>query len=335
MDDLKLLRDLGVELEHEPPATLRLQRESLSRSRPRRRWAAWWTAGLVAAATAAAVVVPTLIVSDRHTAPAPAAWRSVDMSGTRNVLLIGSDTREGPGNAKYGPQQARSDVGQRSDTIVIVHIPADRGTATAVSIPRDSMVAIPRCGSSPAQRNMINAAYDLGGAACLRKTLESLTGLRIQHTVEVDFTGFKKMVNALGGVEVTLRRPVDDRASKLKLPAGKNHLDGEAALGYVRLRYYGDGSDIARVKRQQQLVQAMLKKARSGLSSPTSLKTFLSSVRDAVTTDLSVESLYALATDLSKTELTFTTVPWEPDTQDRNRLQWKQPEARELFSGLK
>lgn len=335
MDDLKLLRDLGGALEHEPPATLMRQRERLTRARPRRRWATWWTAGLVAVATGAAVAVPTLIVADRHTAAPPAASRSVDMDGTRNVLVIGSDTREGPGNAKYGPQQARSDMGRRSDTIIIVHIPADRGTATAVSVPRDSMVAIPRCGSTPAQKSMINAAYDAGGAACLKKTLETLTGLRIQHTVEVDFAGFKKMVDALGGVEVTLPRPVDDRLSKLKLPAGKSTLDGEKALGYVRLRQYGDGSDIARMKRQQQVVKAMLKKARSGMSSPGALKSFLGAVRESVRTDLNVDSMYALATDLSKTELSLVTIPWEPYPPDKNRLQWKQPETANLFKHLK
>ncbi|WP_431919962.1 LCP family protein [Nonomuraea jabiensis] len=334
MDDLKLLRDLGEEIGHEPPATLVRQRERLLRARPRRRWAGWWTAGLVAVATAGAVAVPAVLVSGRPTAAPPAGSQAVDMSGTRNVLVIGSDIREGEGNAKYGPMLARQNAGKRSDTIMIVNIPADRGRATVVSVPRDSMVKIPRCGSSPSKVDMINSAYEAGGSDCLKRTLESLTGLRIQHSVEVDFAGFKGMVDALGGVEVTLSRPVDDKASKLKLSAGKHVLNGEAALGYVRLRRYGDGSDVQRMKRQQTLVLAMLKKARSGLSSPERLKPFLEMVRKSVKTDLNLESMYELATELSGTKLDFTTVPWEPYPEDGNRLQWKQPEAAKLFERL-
>ncbi|GAA3247396.1 LCP family protein [Nonomuraea helvata] len=335
MDDLKLLRDLGGELGHEPPATLVRQRERLLHARPRRRWAGWWAAGLVAVATATAVAVPTVLIADRHTAAPPAGSQAVDMSGARNILVIGSDTREGEGNAKYGPMLARQGLGKRSDTIMIVHVPADRGQATAVSVPRDSMVTIPRCGSSPARTDMVNSAYDTGGADCLKRTLESLTGLRIQHSVEVDFTGFKGMVDALGGVQVTLPTAVDDKKSKLKLPAGKSMLNGEAALGYVRLRYYNDGSDIQRIKRQQGLVMAMFKKARSGLKSPDQLKSFLGAVRKSVKTDLSVESMYELATELSRTKLSLVTVPWEPHPEDKNRVQWKQPEAEQLFKQLR
>ncbi|MEV0228451.1 LCP family protein [Nonomuraea sp. NPDC050786] len=343
MDDLKLLRDLGGELGHEPPATLVRQRERLLHARPQRlstgrwtgRWTGWWTAGLVAAATAAAVAVPTVLIADRHTAAPPAGSQVVDMSGARNILVIGSDTREGEGNAKYGPMLARQGLGQRSDTIMIVHIPADRGQATAVSVPRDSMVEIPACGSSPARHGMINSAYNTDGADCLKRTLESLTGLRIQHSVEVDFAGFKGMVDALGGVEVTLPRAVDDMKSKLKLPAGKSMLNGEAALGYVRLRQYGDRSDVQRIKRQQGLVMAMFKKARSGLSSPDRLKSFLGAMRKSVKTDLSLESMYELATQLSRTKLSLVTVPWKPDPQDPNRLQWKQREAEQLFKQLR
>ncbi|MFI6742198.1 LCP family protein [Nonomuraea sp. NPDC050451] len=334
MDDLKLLRDLGEEIGHEAPATLVRQRERLLRGRPRRRWSAWWTAGLVAVATASAVAVPAVLVSGRHTAAPPAGSQAVDMSGTRNVLVIGSDTREGEGNAKYGPQMARQNAGKRSDTIMIVHVPADRGRATVVSVPRDSMVTIPRCGSSPSRVDMINSAYNTGGAGCLKRTLESLTGLRIQHSVEVDFTGFKGMVDALGGVEVTLPTAVDDKKSKLKLSAGKHMLNGEKALGYVRLRHYGDGSDISRMKRQQALVLSMLKKARSGLSSPERLKPFLEAMSRSVKTDLNLESMYELAGELSGTKLDLTTIPWEPYPEDKNRLQWKQPEAGKLFKRL-
>jgi len=344
MDDLKLLRDLGGRLEHEPPATLVRQRDRLLRARqrdrplrarPPRRRASWWTAGLVAAATAAAVAVPTMLIAGRHTATPPTGSQTVDMSGARNILVIGSDTREGEGNATYGPRSARLTAEKRSDTIMIVHVPADRGKATAVSVPRDSMVKIAACSGSPARVDMITQAYNHGGVPCVRKTLEQLTGLTIQHTIEVDFSGFKGMVDALGGVEVTLPEAVDDPKARLKLPAGKSLLNGEAALGYVRLRNYGDGSDISRIKRQQQLVLAMWKKAKGAFADAEKLKALLGEVRRSVKTDLSVESMFELATGLSKTKANLVTVPWEPYVMDDNRLQWRQPDARKLFDALK
>ncbi|GGS77732.1 LCP family protein [Nonomuraea spiralis] len=337
MDDLRMLRDLGGALEHEPPATLVRQRERLLRDRPRRRWTGWWMAGLVAVGTAAAVAVPTLLVNGNTVAAPSAGARPVDMSGARNILVIGSDTRGGPGNARYGPATARSadKGGKRSDTILLVHVPADRGQVVGVSVPRDSLVEIPSCGSSPARKDMINSAYNTGGAACLRKTLEKLTDVRIDHTVEVDFTGFKGMVDALGGVEITLRTPVNDEASKLKLPAGKSMLNGESALGYARLRRYGDGSDVQRIKRQQILLMAMLKKAKSVAADPVKVRGFLRAVSASVKTDLSLESMVELAVGMSKTRVSLVTVPWQPAREDPNRLTWKQPEARKLFERLR
>ncbi|MFI9593406.1 LCP family protein [Nonomuraea sp. NPDC052265] len=337
MDDLRMLRDLGGALEHEPPATLVRQRERLLRERPRRRWTPFWMAGLVAVGTAAAVAVPTLLVNGNTVAAPSAGTRPADMSGARNILVIGSDTRDGPGNAKYGPALARTPDkgGRRSDTILLVHVPADRGKAVGVSVPRDSLVQIPSCGSSPARRDMINSAYNTGGAGCLRKTLEKLTDVRIDHTVEVDFAGFKGMVDALGGVEIRLRTPVDDKASKLKLPAGKVMLHGESALGYARLRRYGDGSDVQRIKRQQILLLAMLKKARSLGSDPARLSGFLGVVRTSVRTDLRLDSMIELARTTSATQMSFVTVPWKPAEDDPNRIEWRQPEAAKLFERLR
>ncbi|MEV0613921.1 LCP family protein [Nonomuraea sp. NPDC050404] len=332
MDDLKLLRDLGDELEHQPPVTLVRQRDRFLRARPRRRWPGWWTAGLVAVATATAVAVPTVLIADRHSATPATEADLVDMSGTRNVLVIGSDTREGEGNAQYGPMQARENVGQRSDTIMIIHLPADRSRSTAVSVPRDSMVRIPACGSEPARTDLINSAYAKGGATCLRSTLEKLTGLRLHHTVEVDFTGFKNMVDAIGGVTIKVAEPVDDRMSKLKLPAGQVTLNGEKALGYVRLRYVGDGSDLARIKRQQVVVVAMLKKVQRSVADPPRLKAFVAEMRKGVKTDLDVEEMFALGEQLARTRMNTVSVPAEPAEQ---RLRWKQPEARKLFESLK
>ncbi|QYC38026.1 Putative transcriptional regulator YvhJ [Nonomuraea coxensis DSM 45129] len=338
MDDLKLLRDLGARLEHEPPVTLVRQRERLLRARATRRWwATWWTAGLVAVATAAAVVVPTLLLArDRPVAVPPAAARNVDVSGAMNILLVGSDSVEGE-NAAYGPHRARQPDGggRRSDSIIILHVPEDRGAVTAVSVPRDSMVRIQGCPGRPARTDMINSAYDQGGLPCLRQTLQKLTGLTFRHTVEVDYTGFKGVVDALGGVQLTLSRPVDDPRAKLRLPAGKVTLDGEAALGWMRSRATGDGSDTARIKRQAQLLRAMAKKAQSSVLDENRLKALLTEVRASVRTDLGLEEMAGLAGQLASARISMAVVPWQPSRTDPNRIEWRQPQARELFESLK
>lgn len=327
MDDLKLLRDFGSTLEHQPPATLARQRNRLMSAPTRRRRLSWLTMALVAATTAAAIAVPaTLISLSGNKSTAVGAQPSADVSVAMNVLVIGSDTRDGP-NGAYGRPN-----GRRADTMMIVHIPANRGKATAVDLPRDSLVQIPACRSTPARTDMLNSAYGTGGTSCLVKTVEQLTGLRMDHYVELDFTGFKHMVDAIGGVEVTLPQAVNDRQAKLNLPAGKSLLNGEQALGYVRLRRYGDGSDIQRIKRQQVFMKAMLDKVRAD---PTKIRPLLAEVRKAVKTDLDLEIMYRLATQSQGSKVTFVVVPWKPAPQDPNRIVWAQPEAQRLFDQLK
>ncbi|MFI6906734.1 LCP family protein [Nonomuraea sp. NPDC050394] len=338
MDDLKLLRDFGRELEQEPPATLVRQRRRYMGTAPRRRVRTGWAMmGAVAVATALAVAVPTLLLGNRDRAlPVGSGNRPVNVSGVQNILLIGSDTRQGPGNEEYGPLEARTESKARADTIALVHLPADRGKPTVVNVPRDSMVQIPACGDSPARRDMINSAYTTGGVGCLAKTLEKLTDVRVDHYAEVDFSGFKKVVDALGGVEVTIKRPIDDPKSKLKLPSGRSVLSGEQALGYFRLRDHGDGSDIQRIKRQQSLLYAMLAKAKTALvANPAGFREFLAAVTTATTSDLNVEEMYQLAVDLRQSKPAFLTVPWTPDPEDPNRLLWKQPDAQKLFAKLR
>ncbi|MFI7449409.1 LCP family protein [Nonomuraea sp. NPDC049714] len=327
-DDLRMLRDFGERLEHEPPATLARQRERVLRAGPRRRGFGWTMTALVAVVTAAVVAVPTLLIGGWDTVRPPAGQRPAEVTGALNVLLVGTDDRAG---------SAQVDQGTRTDTMIVLHLPADRKKVTAVNIPRDSIVEIPRCGSQAARTDMINSAFDRGGLTCAVKTVETLTDVRIDHMVEVDFAGFKRLVDALGGVEVTLARPVDDPKSKLRLPAGKSVLDGERALGYMRLRDHGDGSDLQRIKRQQKLIQAMAKKVRRTLDDPAELRAFLTVAAKSVKTDeaLDVETMIGLATSLEGASATFLTVPWQPHPQDQNRIQWKQPEADRLFDTLR
>lgn len=269
--------------------------------------------------------------------------RPVSPTGAINVLLVGSDTRAGD-NKKYGQHLVND--GERTDTIMLLHVSPNRDTATLLSFPRDSMVLIPACYSHnktlvPAHTGMINSAFSDGGMICTRRTIESLTNIRIDHFMKVDFTGFKNIVNALGGIQICLPQAVNDKNSKLTLPAGKQVVMGEAALGYVRLRHIGDGSDISRIKRQQVFISQVVKKATSSalLTDVTRLQKFITAAARSVTMDdaLNTQELIKIATSaqkLSAKGFKATTVPWEPYAADKNRVQWKEPAAGNLFRAI-
>ncbi|MEV0780087.1 LCP family protein [Streptomyces sp. NPDC050433] len=264
----------------------------------------------------------------------------------RNILLIGSDTRSGAGNGKYGRDDGGS---QRSDTTILLHLAADRQSATAMSIPRDLMVEIPSCLSPDGRRSnkqsaQFNWAFQLGGAACSIRTVETLTGIRVDHHMVIDFSGFKDMVDAVNGVEVCLKKPVDDVDARLKLPAGKQTLTGEEALGFVRARKaIGDGSDTERMERQQQFLGSLVKKVQSNgvLLNPTRLYPVLDAATKSLTTDPglnSLKDLYDLARGLRNVpteKVQFLTVPRQPYINDPNRDQLVQPDAGNLFTQLR
>ncbi|WNI19625.1 LCP family protein [Streptomyces sp. ITFR-21] len=261
-----------------------------------------------------------------------------------NILLIGSDNR-GAGNEKYGHDSGT----QRSDTTILLHLAADRGSATAVSIPRDLMARVPDCTKSdgstvPARFEQFNWAFERGGAACTIRTVEDMTGIRIDHHLIVDFTGFKRMVDAVGGVEVCVPEPVHDVNALLDLPAGVQKLDGEQALGYVRAREsLGDGSDTQRMERQQDFLASLVKKVRSDgvLLNPVRLYPLLSAATSSLTADPGLDSLtelYDLAHGIQQTPtgaIRFLTLPQEPYVADHNRDQLLQPDADTLFTALR
>lgn len=264
----------------------------------------------------------------------------------KNILLIGSDTRAGAGNGKYGRDDGGS---QRSDTTILLHLAADRQSATAVSIPRDLMVEIPSCLTSDGRRSkkqsaQFNWAFQFGGTACSIRTVEKLTGIRIDHYMVIDFSGFKDMVDAVDGVDVCLKRPVDDVDAHLKLPAGKQTLSGEEALGFVRARKtIGDGSDTERMERQQQFLGSLVRKVQSNgvLLNPARLYPVLDAATKSLTTDPglnTLKDLYDLARGLRNVpteKVQFMTVPRQPYVNDPNRDELVQPDAGRLFSQLR
>ena len=277
--------------------------------------------------------------------------RTVDIGGLRtkdgplDILLIGSDSRAGA-NAEYG--SGLVDDGARSDTTMLLHVSADRTNATVASIPRDSMVQLPSCdipggGVSTPQLGMFNSAFTAGGAACTVKTVETLTGVPIDHVLVVDFTGFKAIVDAIGGIPVTLDQAVDDPDSHLSLPAGTSVVTGEQALAFVRARHnLGNGSDIGRMGRQQQFLSSALDTmTKDGvLDDPSKLYKVLDAATKALTTDPalgSLSALSALASDLKqvpRANITYLTVPWQTYQPDPNRVQFA-PAAQDLFDALR
>ncbi|MFD3565327.1 LCP family protein [Streptomyces sp. NPDC058686] len=263
----------------------------------------------------------------------------------QNILLIGSDSRAGADNRKYG----RDSGTQRSDTTILLHIAADHRSAIAVSLPRDLMVDIPTCLAHGGKRTgamfaMFNYAFEQGGSACTIRTVEKLTGIRINHHMVVDFSGFKDMVDAVDGVEVCLKEPMNDRAAHLKLPAGKQTLDGEQALGFVRARKsLGNGSDTDRMDRQQQFLGALVNKVKSNkvLLNPTKLYPVLDAATSSLTTDpglAGLRDLYNLVRgmrDIPTKNVQFLTVPRRSYVYNANRDQLVQPAAEQLFTQVR
>lgn len=201
-------------------------------------------------------------------------------SGT-NWLIVGSDSREGLSDEQVKDLHLGKVGGQRTDTIILLHKPAS-GAPTLVSLPRDSYVPIPGHG-----RNKLNAAYAIGGAALLAQTVETVTGLRVDHYAEVGFGGFVGMTDAVGGVELCPKRHIRDRKSGLNVDKGCQDMDGPTALAYVRARYFDPQGDLGRVKRQQEFLGAVFDEA---VSPATLLNPFrLLSLGNAATTALTID----------------------------------------------
>ena len=210
------------------------------------------------------------------------------------------------------------------------------------------MVQLPSCRTAggrtiPGGLNMINASFNNGGAGCTMHTIETLTGIRVDHFVKVDFSGFKRVVDALGGVQICLPQRVDDKDSKLHLSAGRHIVRGDTALAYVRNRHgLGDGSDLDRIKRQQKFLGAVVKKATSNgtLTNPSKLYGFLNAATKSVTADkdFTVDEMKKVASSvqgMSAGKVQFITVPWGAYAPDPNRIAWRQPDANNLFAAIR
>ena len=275
-------------------------------------------------------------------------------SSAVNYLVVGSDTREGLTRAeikrlKVGGTEVAA--GKRSDTMLLIHISKKRDKAAIISIPRDTYSLIPEHTNSqgkvvPATHSKLKSAFNWGGAPLLIDTFEQMSGLRIDHYIEVNFVGFVRMVDALGGVEICTKKDIDDPKSHLVLPAGRHILDGVDSLKYVRTRQFDGLGDLGRMKRQQEFAGAMLRKATSAgvLLNPITMLDFINSALDSVMTDqgLSQGDLLTLGKqlrNLSASNVRTLTIPLKYYNYSKNGVSaavlWDPVLAPELFERIK
>ncbi|MFM1917673.1 MAG: hypothetical protein RJB01_1188 [Actinomycetota bacterium] len=262
------------------------------------------------------------------------------------VLVMGSDSRIGKDNRGYGKASDYGDV-ERSDTTILLHVNADRTQALGVSIPRDTWITLPTCTNDGKDvggyAGRFNEAMVVGGPGCVIKAVEEMSGLKIDNFMVVDFGGFKRITEAVGGVEICLEEPVNDPKSGLKLSAGKHVVSGEQALAFVRARKtLGDGSDTSRIRRQQAFLSSMARKVLSSdvLLNPAALFSTLNAATESLTTDpqlANTDNIVELAVsmkDLRPTNITFVTLPWRP-SGDGATILINKKKAKALWDAMK
>ncbi len=257
--------------------------------------------------------------------------------GVVNILLLGSQTRDGQGKGfGYDPG---TDL---SDNLILVHIDADHGHATVVSIPRDMMAYRPACrarngsGTVPPEQNaMVDAAMSLGGPTCAVATVEDLTHMRMDHFIRFTFNSFRTMTDVLGGVNVCLKQPVNDPYSHLRMAAGQHLVTGNQALAFVRTRHgVGNGGDLGRINLQQEFMSSLVQKVDSQktLSNPVKMYQIANAATKALTVDPglgTVDQILHLGAglrNLHSKKITFVTLPTSQDATDPNRLDPQQPQ---------
>jgi LCP family protein required for cell wall assembly len=259
-------------------------------------------------------------------------------SGPLNILVAGVDIRKGLTARQQAELHVGHAVSANSDTLMIVHVTRDHRSVQVVALPRDSWLNIPGHGM-----NKINAAFGLGGPKLMVSAVEKNTGLNINDYIEVNFLGFVKIIDALGGVNICLPYAVNDPYSGLDLSAGRHHVNGITALEFARDRHSFATSDLARIKDQQQLLSSLFKEAISSgtLTNPVKFASFLSAATAAVKVDqgLNVSKLADELRGISMNDVTFTTVPVANASYTtpggQSAVLWDSSAAAALFSQLK
>ncbi|MFF5108756.1 LCP family protein [Streptosporangium sp. NPDC000509] len=256
-------------------------------------------------------------------------------TGAMNILVVGVDKRDNLTRKQQNQLKLGRETGERTDTMMVIHVSEDHRKVTVVSLPRDTWTAIPGNGE-----HKINAAYQFGGPKLTTRTVQAVTGLTIHHYVEVNVLGFIEVVDALGGISVCTPVPINDPKTALNLQPGTYSFDGVKALAYARTRATAR-SDLDRIDRQQQVISALLNQALSGetLTNPVRLASFVDTALDTIRVDDALRGdLLGLADqlkDVSTDDVTFATVPladvdYKTPTGESAVL-WDKAAAKELF----
>ncbi|WP_436846609.1 LCP family protein [Streptomyces niveus] len=269
-----------------------------------------------------------------------------------NILLVGTDGRDKITKEEREKYRLGGAPCRCTDTIMLVHISEDRERASVVSLPRDSYAELPshtdgttgdQHGPHPVK---LNAAYSEGGPHLTVRTVESMTGVKIDHYLEIDFTSFMKTVDALGGVKICTAKPLKDSHTGLDLKAGTHELDGGQALQYVRSRYLDGSSDLGRMQRQQRFMAALVKQATSSgvLLNPVKLRGVTSTMLESVRADkgFGTEEMLTLGKamrDFTPASSEFTSVPVTtggfPVKGIGSTLKWDPVKSKKLFRALR
>jgi LCP family protein required for cell wall assembly len=268
-----------------------------------------------------------------------------------NILVYGSDSRAGLTPHEQYILRTGDDQTDNTDTIMVVHISPGRHAVTVMSIPRDTMVPVYECDSGPGYTGQqadlssdvqINSLLQIGGPTCLWKTVEQVTGIRIDHFIGIGMLGFVNVINDLGGVNVCVPYNVNDPVSGLNLEAGEQHINGIQALAFWRTREdIGTGSDLQRIQRDQFMSAQVVKGVLGSdlLSNPIRLVSVVSDAAASMTTDsgMTASDLVQIAESfhsLSSQNVQFITMPNQPWTQNPDRVQVEQPQAGQVFNAI-
>lgn len=252
----------------------------------------------------------------------PSLHKGTTVTTGSYFLLAGSDTRQLPDGAQFQATGASAVTGQRADTVILVHIPTGSAKVTLMSFPRDSYVQIPaftdKAGvTTAAHYAKLNEAFAIGGADLLVKTIEGLSGLPVDHYLQINFDGFRKIVDAVGGVTLCVGTTRSDKDSGDYLTAGTHpNVSGAEALAFVRDRKGLASGDLDRIADQQYFVSQVLKKvlAAGTLANPVRLTSLLNATTESLTADkrFGLSQLRTLASRLSNLDsshVTFVTLP--------------------------